>query len=626
MLGIGFIGLGFMVLWFLIKFVFKSYRTDVSNMLEISEIDQPQLFTFLKKLTTESGAPFPRKVFLAPDVNASVFYNNSFWSMFLPVPKNLTIGLGLVNTLNISQFKAVMAHEFGHFSQRSMKLGSYVYQVNQVMYNMLYDNDGYRKLLQGFADISGYFVIFAKLTGYIISGIQYILQKMYGLINKEYMRLSREMEFHADGVAASVAGANHLVQALRRSEMGDAAWNTVINQYNEWISENKRGANAYSDQTEAIKYLAQFFKLPLQHDGIPDIPDAFFESSQKLRVIISNQWASHPERKEREDKLNDLGWDTPGHFEPAWKLFDNIGMVQQNLTEKLYSTVQWNDEPQLMESANFKEEQERKRDFCAYPDIYKGYYDGRILHAFDPHEVFEEYQNMQTTIGEILTEEHLSIKSRLSVIQDEISLLQAINAEGSDIRSFDFEGIKYPADEANGILQKIEEEREELLLMQKEADKKLAFLAMQRDGNVQLAKERYADFFSFNNACREMTDAVQKMFARLQPLMQGQQYMIEDAGILANYLKSTDLIDIGKAWRMLGASRLFNLQPELRDGITAMLIKDYVFFNGESFLDMEINEVMQYSDACFQAVQNNLFSAHKDLLIWQAKHLEIKAA
>jgi Zn-dependent protease with chaperone function len=276
MLGIGLIGLGIMVLWFLIKFVFKSNRRDVSNMLEVGEKDQPALFDFLKKLTAESGSPFPQKVFISPDVNASVFYNNSFWSMFIPVPKNLTIGLGLVNTLNMAEFKAVMAHEFGHFSQRSMKLGSYVYQVNQVMYNMLYDNDGYRKLLQGFADISGYFVIFARLTGYIISGIQFILQKMYGLINKQYLGLSREMEFHADAVAASVAGANHLVQALRKSEMGDAAWGTVINQYNAWVSENKRGENAYADQTEVIAYLSHYFKLPVQQNGIPDIPDSFF--------------------------------------------------------------------------------------------------------------------------------------------------------------------------------------------------------------------------------------------------------------------------------------------------------------------------------------------------------------
>src|SRR5688572_8351939 len=131
--------------------------------------------------------------------------------MFLPTKKNLQIGLGLVNAVNISEFKAILAHEFGHFSQRSMKLGSYVYNVNKIIYNMLYDNRTYGKALEGFANVSGYFAIFANLTSWIISGIQSILQQVYGVVNKSYMSLSRQMEFHADSVAAYVSGGDHLV-------------------------------------------------------------------------------------------------------------------------------------------------------------------------------------------------------------------------------------------------------------------------------------------------------------------------------------------------------------------------------------------------------------------------------
>jgi Zn-dependent protease with chaperone function len=38
--------------------------------------------------------------------------------------KNLQIGIGLVNSVTVSEFKAVLAHEFGHFSQRSMKVAA----------------------------------------------------------------------------------------------------------------------------------------------------------------------------------------------------------------------------------------------------------------------------------------------------------------------------------------------------------------------------------------------------------------------------------------------------------------------------------------------------------------------
>ena len=71
----------------------------------------------------------PHRVFLTPDVNAAVFYRESLLSLLLPTSKNLVIGLGLVNQLNLSEFKAVLAHEFGHFSQNSMKLGRRSYET-----------------------------------------------------------------------------------------------------------------------------------------------------------------------------------------------------------------------------------------------------------------------------------------------------------------------------------------------------------------------------------------------------------------------------------------------------------------------------------------------------------------
>jgi Zn-dependent protease with chaperone function len=139
-LALGLFGVGIMVFVFLVKFMFAVSRYDRSGMVEVTEADQPVLFSFIRQLTIDTQTKFPRRIYLSADVNASVFYDSNFWSMFFPVRKNLQIGLGLVNVINITEFKAVMAHEFGHFSQRSMKLGSFVYNVNHVIHNMLFEN------------------------------------------------------------------------------------------------------------------------------------------------------------------------------------------------------------------------------------------------------------------------------------------------------------------------------------------------------------------------------------------------------------------------------------------------------------------------------------------------------
>lgn len=164
MLGVGLAGLGVMVVVFLIKFLFKSHKVDRTGMVEITAAEHPQLFAFIRMLSKETRTSFPKRIYLSPDVNASVFYDSSFWSMFLPVKKNLLIGLGLVNVVNVSEFKAVIAHEFGHFSQRSMKLGSYVYNMNHIIFNMLYDNQGYASAIESWANSSSYFAFFANLT------------------------------------------------------------------------------------------------------------------------------------------------------------------------------------------------------------------------------------------------------------------------------------------------------------------------------------------------------------------------------------------------------------------------------------------------------------------------------
>jgi hypothetical protein len=128
-------------------------------------------------------------------VNASVFYDSSFWSMFLPIQKNLTIGMGLINTTTKQELKAILSHEFGHFSQRSMKVGSYVYNVNQIIFNLVNDDESYRNSVEKFASVSGYFSIFAALAFFFTGKIKWILVKMYNFVNIRHMALSEKWSF-----------------------------------------------------------------------------------------------------------------------------------------------------------------------------------------------------------------------------------------------------------------------------------------------------------------------------------------------------------------------------------------------------------------------------------------------
>ncbi|TAE85235.1 MAG: hypothetical protein EAY81_06655, partial [Bacteroidetes bacterium] len=367
LLGIGLWVVALMIIFFLIKFLFSSKKTDRSGMIEVTKETEPELFNFIKVLTYETGTPFPKKIFLSPDVNASVSYDSSFWSMFLPVRKNLTIGLGLVNAVNISEFKAIMAHEFGHFSQRSMKLGSYIYNVNQIIYNMLYDNDGYAKLLDKWAETHDIFYFMAKITLFFVKAIQHFLQIIYSFINKMYASLSLQMEFHADAVAASVTGGNHLVTSLYRLEAADMCYNRLISYYNAWIGEGLKPDNTYKHHEIVMQHFSEEFNMPIENNLLQVTQHGLniFNSSN---LNIKNQWASHPSTLEREEALNKLQlYTTPVHQSP-WILFSQPEQLQKQMTEVLFSSVTYEKQPEIFNEHQFK----------------KKYYDAAYKYKLDP--------------------------------------------------------------------------------------------------------------------------------------------------------------------------------------------------------------------------------------------------
>jgi Zn-dependent protease with chaperone function len=189
--------------------------------VEITEHDQPNFFAFLRQLCRDTGAPMPRRVFLVMEVNAAVTYNHSPFALLLPTSKNLLVGLGLVNRLNVAEFKAVLAHEFGHFGQSSMKLGAYVYQANQIIADMVYGRDFFDDLLDRMRAADGRLDLFVKVFTGIIWGLRKALEGLFHAINFANSSLSRQMEFNADLVAVRVAGSDAIVHALARLDFAN---------------------------------------------------------------------------------------------------------------------------------------------------------------------------------------------------------------------------------------------------------------------------------------------------------------------------------------------------------------------------------------------------------------------
>ncbi|MBL7724820.1 MAG: M48 family metalloprotease [Chitinophagaceae bacterium] len=619
--GLGLIGVGVMVFVFLVKFLFAVSKYDRSGIVEITEEEQPVLFAFIRQLAKDTQTAFPKKIYLSADVNACVFYDSSFWSMFLPVKKNLQIGLGLINALNVSEFKAVMAHEFGHFSQRSMKLGSFVYNVNKIIHNMLFDNQGFANFLQGWASLDGVFAFFASITAKIAQGIQWILRQMYGLINKNYMRLSREMEFHADAVATSVSGSRSLVTALRRVELANSGYNIALQKCDELFRQKKISSNIYRNQTTVLLHLAEEFKLPVQH-GLPVVNDDFIQSNNLSRVNFKDQWASHPTTEDREDHLNQLAVEAEVLPDSAWVLFTNREELENNLTRKVYENVEMPADIVTMEGKEFEEKLRNDVQRYSLPDAYNGFYDNRQVAILENEEAID----LQVPgFAELFSAENASLSKKINAANNDLETLKAIADKRIDTKTFDFDGMKFKQNEALTAAGKLEQEIKDMQASLALLDKKAILFFYQRaqqkgNGAYEELKNRYVEYFELRKKADAFLKQVNEMLESLQLIFSGQTISIEEINRMIGDLKGNHEPAFKRnlnAWIELNA---FTKEPETNKKIKSFISSSYAYFSGSSFFDNELLELNTISNQSWATVNDYLFEEFKSILELQLKY------
>lgn len=616
--GLGLITAGVSVVIFLVKFIFSVSKDENAQRVEIREQEQPRLFAFIRDLTIATGTSFPKKIFLSPDTNAGVFYNSSFWSMFLPIRKNLDIGLGLVNSVNVSEFKAVMAHEFGHFSQRSMKLGSFTYNVNRVIHNMLYDNRGYTDFLNSWGRIHGALALLAKMTAKIAQGIQWVLRHMYGFINKRYMGLSREMEFHADAVAAGVAGGNNLVSALSRIEIAGSCYNTALGEANARVKQNKVSRNIFSNQLTIFRAVAAEYGLPLTQ-GLPAISYHFVTSFSRSRINFKNQWASHPTLQERKQHLDSVHLEKPADDTSAWSLFDDAAVLQEKATARLYQPVKFDGQVEHYDPQQFEREYMGRKSEYALPAEYKGYYDGRYIETRD-WDLDNAREAPTLRFEDLFNEETAQLQSSINSNKKDVETARAIKEKKIPVKSFDFDGVKYAARDAEQVARQLETEIAAQLERQRKMDKDAFLYFLHRPGasfeNILTNYRRWQQSQRLYDAYVQL---VNRLLQKIRPVYQGGLTMDGVWSILAG-LKE-DERDLKRKYRELEEAGILTKGDEkaLYDRVQVFLDRDYAYFIDKTFQNDELDELKALAIDVANAFNRFQFKWYKKMLVEQLK-------
>ncbi len=621
MIGAGLLCMGILVLIFLFKFIFVKHKVDRSHLIEITREEEPRLFAFIDEIVNKVQTDFPKKVYLSSDVNACVFYDSTFWSMFLPIKKNLQIGVGLVNSVSEIELKAILAHEFGHFSQKSMKVGSYVYNVNQIIYNMLYDNDSYNSIAQSWGSVNGYFAFFTALAVKIVTGIQWILRQVYNVVNISYHALSRQMEFHADAVAASVTGSKPLITSLLRLDLADHSFNTVLDYYGKKIPDSIATENLYSQQSFVMNFIATNSNLEVEND-LPQLTPDFLNRFNKSKLVIENKWGTHPSTEDRIKELEKLNLDVVNDSKAlAIGLFQNGVELQSKFTNKLFSSVTYSSAVVFHQNEEFFNE--FKNDFFAnsFNEIYNKYYDSKNPEVFDLNLSAEE--SSKKDLKDLFGNSEVDLVYSIISLQNDVDTLKQIANGNFKIKSFSYDGHKIAAKNAQELVNELEVDlkkaKEEII----ENDKQiyLHFLALANNQNKREEfKKLYKDLFELDKSYDEKLDFYIKMInasefiyrtCTVDVIKQNMTLLKNEEDKFKNQIEK--ILEDNKYRE--------TITIDMRVAFNKYLSEDWVYFNGNQYME-ELLQILSESMHNYQIViSKTFFQTKKELLDYQVQLL-----
>jgi Zn-dependent protease with chaperone function len=327
---------------FLAKGLLFVKRGSVGDMLEITPEEQPRLFAFLTRIAREAGAPRPHRVFVSSRVNASVFYDLSLLNLLVPVRKNLEIGLGLVNVLSVAELKAVLAHEFGHFAQRTMAVGRWVYISQQIAAAIIAKRDVLDRLLFFLSSVDIRIAWIGWLMRVVVWSIRAVLETAFQLVVVAERALSREMELNADLVSVALSGSDALVHALHKLSAADEAWESAVRFAAVQLDRGHAIADLFPIQLRYIDHVRHVL-ADERYGRTPALPEGERASHRVFEAAAGRppkMWSTHPENREREDNAKRCYLPVPLDDGSAWKVFVDEPALRARVTAHLLEELQ----------------------------------------------------------------------------------------------------------------------------------------------------------------------------------------------------------------------------------------------------------------------------------------------
>ncbi len=377
----------FLAIFMLKALFFVKHAYDIED-IEITREQQPRLFEFIDRIADEAQAPRAHKVYLSPRVNAAVFYDLSLVNLFIPSKKNLEIGLGLVNVVTLGELKAVLAHEFGHFAQRSMAVGRWVYIAQQIAGHIIAKRDILDRFLQQLSQLDLRIAWIGWLLSLVVWSIRSLMEIVFRGVLIAQRALSRQMEFQADLVAVSLTGSDALIHALHKLGAADEAWDRTLSFADSEARAGRATQDLFAVQARVIERVRDILNQP-DYGSAPPMPARDRAQHRVFKAQLAQpprMWSTHPPNEEREQNAKQRYVEAPIDGRSAWDLFNDPAALRTQMSAHLLRKT----EAKPVDMAESMKSLDKQYDRPYLNRAYRGAYLGRsiVRHAKTPADLY----------------------------------------------------------------------------------------------------------------------------------------------------------------------------------------------------------------------------------------------
>ena len=179
-------------------------RPRIQPGLDVTPEDTPELWALVAEISDAASTPGPTKIRLVSEANAGVSEDSRFGGL-IGGSRRMYLGVPLLQGLTVTQLRAVLAHEFGHYSGAHTRLGPIAYR-------------GWNAVIATMRSLR------SEDASWLLRVYGWLLRIFAGMYLMLSLAMRRSQEREADRLMVAFAGRANAQAALRELDVMSTYW------------------------------------------------------------------------------------------------------------------------------------------------------------------------------------------------------------------------------------------------------------------------------------------------------------------------------------------------------------------------------------------------------------------